>query len=95
MFGIKKFLNSNTKTLNNFFHSLNGHKIINVTKLPKSNKFVDKLLKMPGKTKAIALIALPALLAVDYIRSKHLYKMGQIDQKYTDQAKLKENTKLA
>lgn len=50
---------------------------------------------MPGKTKAIALIALPALLAVDYIRSKHLYKMGQIDQKYTDQAKLKENTKLA
>lgn len=68
-------------------------KIINVTKLPKSNKFIDKLLKMPGKAKAFVLIALPALLAVDYIRSKHLYKMGQIDQKYTDQAKIEENTK--
>lgn len=68
-------------------------KIINVTKLPKSNKFVDKLLKMPGKAKALAIIALPALLAVDYIRSKHLYKMGQIDQKYTDQAKIEENSK--
>ena len=48
---------------------------------------------MPGKAKAFVLIALPALLAVDYIRSKHLYKMGQIDQKYTDQAKIEENTK--
>ena len=42
---------------------------------------------MPGKAKAFAIIAL------DYIRSKHLYKMGQIDQKYTDQAKIEENTK--
>lgn len=69
------------------------NKIIDVIKLPKSSTFVNKLLTMPGYAKAFALIALPALLAVDYIRSKHLYKMGQIDQKYTDQAKIEENTK--
>ena len=48
---------------------------------------------MPGKATAFAIIALPAVLAVDYIRSKHVYKMGQIDQQYTDQAKIEENTK--
>lgn len=69
------------------------NKIIDVIKLPKSNRFVDKLLKMPNSAKAFGLVALPALMLLNYIGAKHLYKMGQIDQKYTDQAKIEENTK--
>lgn len=36
-------------------------------------------------------IGLPLLAISSYISGRHLYKMGQIDQKYTDQAKLKEH----
>lgn len=69
------------------------NKIIDVIKLPKSSSFVNKLLTMPSYAKALALVALPAVMLVNYIGAKHLYKMGQIDQKYTDQAKIEENTK--
>lgn len=69
------------------------NKIIDMIKLPKSSKFVQKLLKMPGWGKALTLVALPAMMLVNYIGAKHLYQMGQIDQKYTDQAKIEENTK--
>lgn len=60
-----------------------------VSKLP-SGKFADKLMKAPGRVKAATLIMLPAIALVNYIFGKHIYKMGQIDQKYTDKAKLEE-----
>ena len=63
-----------------------------VSKLPNC-KFTDKLMKLPGKAKIAALVALPALLLVGYIRDKYIYKMGQIDQKYTDKVQIEEQTK--
>ena len=55
-------------------------------------KISEKLLKMPGKFKVLGLIAAPIAAAVTYIASKALYNMGQIDQKYTDKAKIEEAT---
>lgn len=66
-------------------------KLISV--LPKNANFVQKLMKLPGAAKVAALVALPALLLVGYIRDKHIYKMGQIDQNYTDKAKIEAETK--
>lgn len=43
------------------------------------------------KSKIAMVIGLPLLAISSYISGRHLYKMGQIDQKYTDQAKLKEH----
>ncbi len=60
-----------------------------VSKLPQSK--VAKLLNLPGRTKLLAFAALPAILLLNYIAGKHIYKMGQIDQKYTDKAKLEQN----
>ena len=60
------------------------------------NKFAPavakKLAKIPGKFKVIGLIAAPIAAAVTYITSKALYKCGQIDQKYTDRAKIEAAT---
>lgn len=36
-------------------------------------------------------IGLPLMVISSFISGRHLYKMGQIDQKYSDQAKLKEH----
>lgn len=56
-------------------------------------KFVQKLKGLSGKAKALLpLIALGGL-AISYITSKHLYKKGQIDQKYTDKAKVEQRQK--
>ena len=53
------------------------------------SKLGDKIKKMPTRHKAIALVAGLGLTALTYIGQKYLYIMGQIDQKYTDKAKLK------
>ena len=36
-------------------------------------------------------LGLPVLALGSFIGGIHIYKMGQIDQKYTDKAKLKEH----
>lgn len=43
------------------------------------------------KSKIAMVIGLPLLAISSYISGRHLYKMGQIDQKYTDRAKLREH----
>ncbi|MBR1424906.1 hypothetical protein IJ579_05030 [bacterium] len=53
----------------------------------------EKLLKLPGMAKVAALVALPVIAGISYIGTKHIYKMGQIDQKYTDKAKLEQHNK--
>ncbi len=58
----------------------------------KAAKFVKKL---PTKAKIAGLIALPALLAINYISNKMTYKAGQIDQKYTDKALMEQKLKDA
>lgn len=58
-----------------------------------SNPLFEKLLSMSKKSKAAALIGVPAGLLLNFIIGKHIYKMGQIDQRYTDKAKLEAHTK--
>lgn len=53
----------------------------------------EKLLKMASKNKAIAMIALPATMLISYFTYKNIYKSGQIDQKYTDKAKIEKHQK--
>lgn len=87
-FGAAKYIAKSPARIDklaNFFNKM-------VSKLPQS-KLVQTLLNQSKKCKAAALIALPAIALVNFITTKHFYKMGQIDQKYTDQAKIEENTK--
>lgn len=51
-----------------------------------------KILKNPTKFGAAGMIAAGALWALNTI-CKHTYKSGQIDQKYTDAAKIESQTK--
>ncbi len=53
----------------------------------------DKLLKAPGMAKVAAIVALPVTLALGYLENRRIYKSGQIDQKYTDRAKLEKHDK--
>ena len=57
----------------------------------RQSKLAQKLLNMVPKGKIALAVALPALMAVSFISGKHLYKMGQIDQKYTDKAELRKH----
>lgn len=57
----------------------------------KVNQMFAKLNIQPDtakKLKALAPIALVATALTSYISNKHNYKMGQIDQKYTDKAQV-------
>lgn len=53
------------------------------------SKLGNTIKNMPTKYKAMALVVAAGLAALTYIGHKHIYKAGQIDQKYTDKAKLK------
>ncbi len=57
-----------------------------------ASKVAAKILKNPTKAGAAGLIAAGALWAVNTL-SKHCYKAGQIDQKYTDAAAIESTTK--
>lgn len=59
------------------------------------SKIGNKIKNMPTRYKAIALVVAAGLGALSYIGQKHLYQAGQIDQKYTDKAKLKAKTNEA
>lgn len=49
-------------------------------------------LKALSKNSKVAMvIGLPLMAITSFLASRHIYKMGQIDQKYTDKAKLKEH----
>ena len=54
----------------------------------KTMAFDPKTLSKIKTAKGIALVSAIALPVLGYIRDKHIYKMGQIDQKYTDKASL-------
>lgn len=62
-----------------------------ITKLPA--KFAIKLWKAPGMAKIAGLVALPVVATLQYIASRHFYNAGQINQKYTDKAKIEKHTK--
>ncbi len=57
-----------------------------------ANGLVQKILKNPTKAGGIGLIAAGALYVIDAL-TKHSYKAGQIDQKYTDAAAIESQTK--
>ncbi len=57
-------------------------------KSPKANAILKKINNLPGKTKALGLIAAVGLTVLGYVGKNGIYKMGQIDQKYTDKAKM-------
>lgn len=50
---------------------------------------------LPAKFKVLAPIVAVGGLALSYVTGKYIYKMGQIDQKYTDKATLEKNQKHA
>lgn len=85
-FGAAKYVSKSPQRISKLANLFD--KGIKALKLPQSNTFVQKLLNAPGKGKAAAILILPAVAAINFITGKHLYKMGQIDQKYTDRAKL-------
>lgn len=54
-------------------------------------QFAQRIKSLPPKAKVLAAIGLPFVIGLSYIRDKYLYQAGQIDQKYTDMAKIKED----
>lgn len=51
------------------------------------------LKKIGNKSKVAMAIGLPLMAISSFISSRYLYKMGQIDQKYTDKAKVEKHQK--
>ena len=51
----------------------------------KAGKYIEKI---PTKYKALAVVAAVAIPLVNYIGQRFIYRAGQIDQKYTDNAKI-------
>lgn len=54
-------------------------------------QFAQRIKNLPPRAKVLAAIGLPLAIGLSYIRDKYLYQAGQIDQKYTDMAKMKED----
>lgn len=54
-------------------------------------KVANKLSKTSGRQKILGGVVLATGCALNYVASKHNYKAGQIDQKYTDRAKMEKN----
>lgn len=57
--------------------------------LPKN----ANLKKLNNRSKVALAIGLPLMAISSFISGRHLYKMGQIDQKYTDKAKVEKHQK--
>lgn len=49
--------------------------------------------RLSSKTKALGLVASAGAVALSYVTGKGIYKMGQIDQKYTDKAQTQQIVK--
>lgn len=79
-----KFAKTMAKGTHSFANFLNKHGL---------KEIGSKLKRMPTKFKALAPIVALGTLAVNYITCKGLYKMGQIDQKYTDRATIEQHQK--
>lgn len=90
---VKKFAEANymytEKIVRNAPGRVNGKFVSRGGKIVKEfSPSIQKLLKASSKTKfglAVAAITLPILT---FIGAKGIYKMGQIDQKYTDKAQV-------
>ena len=67
--------------------------IVNRTYFKKLNppKWFNRLRQVSASTRCIGLLGMLALPLLGYISGKHIYKSGQIDQKYTDKAKVRQH----
>lgn len=93
---VKVIGNAYAKFINAIANSKIGAKFVESVKKVylKLPQILDKCNKLPMKARgAIAALVLSAMLVTGFIAKNHVYKTGQIDQKYTDQAKLEENKK--
>lgn len=55
-------------------------------------KLIQKFKNLPAANKgAVGTVAALGLAALSFIGCKHIYKSGQIDQKYTDKAKIEKH----
>lgn len=63
-----------------------GTKFISFTK-----NAIDKIAKTSGRQKILTGIVLSGLVLLTHVLNKHNYKAGQIDQKYTDRAKMEQH----
>ena len=92
----KKFANiiaNGVRKVANFFKPL-GKQIKKTTMSIPFKRALVKFKNLPGASKiAIGGIATLGMAALSFIGCKHIYKMGQIDQKYTDKAKLEQHNK--
>ncbi|MBP3820450.1 hypothetical protein J6G99_02265 [bacterium] len=59
----------------------------------QSDKIVKKALNTSGKTKALAFLGAIFVSACSKITTDHAFRAGQIDQKYTDRAKIEAHNK--
>ena len=78
-------------------NSMNFHRADG--KFDKVKNYIDDIMRKckTPKAKAAALLAtfvvLPAMGLISYINHRHSYREGQIDQKYTDKARLENQGK--
>lgn len=56
-----------------------------------NSSVIQKALNASPKAKALSAVLALGTIALGYITHKHAYKAGQIDQKYTDRAKMEKN----
>ena len=61
--------------------------------LPVKNKIISAVKNASPKTKVAAAILAPAAALLSYVLGKGIYQTGQIDQKYTDAAKVESREK--
>lgn len=82
---IIKVVNESGKTLRKTFNP--------PTFSSKMRGILDKAKGLSSKTKALGLVASAGAVALSYVTGKGIYKMGQIDQKYTDKAQTQQIVK--
>ena len=90
--GVKKAFKTASEKISNFAPKggiKEGIKKV-TSKIPniKVPQFV-KNIKLPGKAKILGAIAVAGAAAFTYFTAKYYHKKGQIDQKYTDMANIK------
>jgi hypothetical protein len=70
------------------------NKLTNLAKKPNINflnKIADKVKNLPGKYKAIGVVAASALALIGLTLGKAIHKDGRIDQKYDDRKQVLSN----
>ncbi len=89
----KGFTNGINKMLTSVLKPFKNNSKLNIVVTEFKTKVAPKLKSLSApQLRAAAVIGGLGALALGYIHNKHIYKMGQIDQKYTDKAKIENHS---